>query len=91
MRKQMNDSVGIGASLNNLGNVMMSKGDYDKAVKYFFQSLKIRETIKDSAGIASSTNNIGMIYYKQQKFKEAIKYYHKALEINIKHHVPCQR
>ncbi|MBL1232212.1 MAG: tetratricopeptide repeat protein [Flavobacteriales bacterium] len=87
MRKQMNDSVGIGASLNNLGNVMMSKGDYDKAVKYFFQSLKIRETIKDSAGIASSTNNIGMIYYKQQKFKEAIKYYHKALEINIKHHV----
>lgn len=87
MRKQMNDSVGIGASLNNLGNVMMSKGDYDKAINYFFQSLKIRETINDSAGIASSTNNIGLIYYKQQKFKEAIKYYHKALEINTKHHV----
>ena len=84
MRKQLKDSVGIGASLNNLGNVVMSKGDYDKATSYYIKSLKIREQIRDSAGIASSTNNLGMIFYKQQKFENAINYYHQALNINRK-------
>ncbi|MGB0881492.1 MAG: tetratricopeptide repeat-containing sensor histidine kinase [Vicingaceae bacterium] len=82
MRKQLNDSVGIGASLNNLGNVVMSKGDYDKATKYYVDALKIREQINDSAGMASSTNNLGMIFYKQKKFEEAIDYYRQALLIN---------
>jgi signal transduction histidine kinase len=82
IRKQLNDSVGIGASLNNLGNVVMSKGDYDKSVGYFIKALKIREQINDSAGIASTTNNLGMIYYKQKKFDIAINYYQKALAIN---------
>ncbi|MCB9363851.1 MAG: tetratricopeptide repeat protein [Flavobacteriales bacterium] len=81
-RRQLNDSIGIGASLNNLGNVVMSKGDYDKSVGYFIKALKIREQINDSAGIASSTNNLGMIYYKQKKFDIAINYYQKALAIN---------
>lgn len=82
IRRQLKDSVGIGASLNNLGNVVLNKGDYDKATNYYIQALKIRAQINDSAGIASSTNNLGMIFYKQQNFSEAIKYYHKALYIN---------
>jgi len=84
MRKQLNDSVGMGASLNNLGNVVMSKGDYDRATSYYIQALKVREQIKDSSGIASSTNNLGLIFYKQQKFEDAILYYQKALNINRK-------
>jgi len=82
MRKQLNDSIGMGASLNNLGNVVMSKGDYDAATAYYIKALKLREQLNDSAGIASTTNNLGMIFYKQQKFKEAIQYYHQALAIN---------
>lgn len=82
IRKQLKDSIGIGASLNNLGNVVLNKGDYDKATKYYIQALKIREQINDSSGIASSTNNLGMIFYKQKKYEEAISYYHKALQIN---------
>jgi len=84
MRKQLKDSLGIGASLNNLGNVIMTKGDYDNAISYYINALKIREAILDSAGIASSTNNLGMIFYKQKKFKEAIDYYQYALDINQK-------
>jgi tetratricopeptide (TPR) repeat protein len=29
------------ASLNNVGNTYQSKGDYDKALEYFFKSLSI--------------------------------------------------
>ncbi len=90
LRKQMKDSVGIGASLNNLGNVVMTTGDYDKATAYFIEALKIREQIKDSAGIATSTNNLGLIYYKQQKFDEAINYYHQALLLNQKQKLPSK-
>ena len=82
MRRELNDSIGMGASLNNLGNVIMSKGDYDKATSYYIEALKLREQINDSAGIASSTNNLGMIFYKQQIFDDAIHYYHQALRIN---------
>ncbi|MCB0402917.1 MAG: tetratricopeptide repeat protein [Flavobacteriales bacterium] len=82
IREDLKDSIGVGASLNNLGNVLMTTGDYAKATDYFIRSLKIREAISDSAGIASSTNNLGLIYYKQQKYDEAIRYYHIALKIN---------
>ncbi len=84
LRKQLKDTVGVGASLNNLGNVVMNTGAYDKAVNYFINALKIREGINDSTGIASTTNNLGMIYYKQQNFSVAINYYQKALAINQK-------
>jgi len=87
MREELRDSAGIGASLNNLGNVLMSKRDYDKATKYFFKALKIREQINDTNGIASTTNNLGIIYYKQQKFNDAIKYYNIALAINREQHI----
>lgn len=84
VRQELKDSTGIGASLNNLGNVIMTKGDYDKAIEYYTDALRIREIILDSAGIASTTNNLGMIFYKQQKFEHAIGYYRQALAIN--HH-----
>jgi signal transduction histidine kinase/Tfp pilus assembly protein PilF len=87
MRKQLNDSLGMGASLNNLGNVVMQKGDYPAATDYYIRALKIREQLNDSAGIASSTNNLGMILYKQQKFDDAINYYHQALKINRKQNI----
>jgi tetratricopeptide (TPR) repeat protein len=32
-------------SLNNIGNVYGIKGDYDKALEYFFQSLEIKKIV----------------------------------------------
>jgi nephrocystin-3 len=32
-------------SLNNIGNIYDSKGDYDKALEYYFKSAEIRKIV----------------------------------------------
>ncbi len=81
-RVSIKDSIGIGTTLNNLGNVNLSKSELIKATDYYTQALEMRETINDSSGIASSTNNLGLVFYKRKMFDEAIKYYKRALELN---------
>ncbi|MEP4136417.1 MAG: tetratricopeptide repeat protein [Cyclobacteriaceae bacterium] len=83
-RISIEDSTGIGTTLNNLGNVNLSKSQLEKATEYYTKSLEIREIIQDSAGIASSTNNLGLVFYKRKMFEPAINYYSQALDMNRK-------
>jgi len=82
LRESIHDSIGMGASFNNLGNVNLSQTKLEAATDYYMKALQIREKIKDSTGIASSTNNLGMVFYKRKMYSEAIEYYQKALALN---------
>jgi nephrocystin-3 len=31
--------------LDNIGNIYLSKGDYDKALEYYFKSIEIRKIV----------------------------------------------
>ena len=64
----------IGASYNN-------KGDFEKALTYYFKSLKVNEEIKNKKGISACYNNIGLVYNNQSKFPQALEYYLKSLKI----------
>jgi tetratricopeptide (TPR) repeat protein len=33
------------SSLNNIGNTFKSKGDYDKALEYYFKSIEIKRIV----------------------------------------------
>ena len=70
---------GIGASLNNIGNVHYYKGDYNKALEYYSRSLKIQEEIGNKNGIGASLNNIGIVHCKGD-YEKALEYYDRALE-----------
>ena len=69
------------ASLNSLGNASDSLGQYQQAIEYHQQSLKIFQDIGDISGIASSLNNLGNVYNSLGKYQQALEYYQQSLKI----------
>ena len=65
----------------NIGNVYCLKNNYEKALEYYKQALKINEEIGERSGISSSMINIGILYSKQNKFENAMDYINRGLAI----------
>ena len=55
--------------------------DYDRALAYQLEGLKIRETLGDNAAIALSLNNIGIIYDRTGDSDKALEYFQQALDL----------
>ncbi|CAF1192713.1 unnamed protein product [Adineta steineri] len=69
-----------------LGYTKNQQGDYEKAIWYFEQALKIQEQDLPSNDplLATSYNNIGNVYEKTGEYSKALSFYEKALEIDQK-------
>jgi tetratricopeptide (TPR) repeat protein len=52
--------------LNNISQIYSAKGDYDTALRYLEQSLKIFQQIGDRAGMCPTLHNMAMIYLQQK-------------------------
>lgn len=63
-------------ALRGLGCVMQSRGEYDKAIKYYKKALEKSKTKEIEYTL------IGTIYYIQENLEEAIRYYNLAIENN---------
>jgi len=65
------------------------KAEFDKALKYNFESLVIREAEGNRKEISISLNNIGLTYYRLNDLTRSLQYYKKSLElkrsVNDKH------
>lgn len=70
-----------GYAINVIGITYHTQTDYEQAVKYYKESLKIKEEIGDKMGMASSLSNIGVVYYEQGDYKNALNYLNQGLEI----------
>lgn len=70
----------LAAAYNGIGNVYYGKGDFQKALSYFFQAIKIDEEIGTPA-IVSRLINIGNVYYAMEDMPKALSYFEKALPI----------
>ena len=69
-------------TLNNLGMFCWNKGNYEDALAYYFESLKLVGGKKDKLSAADAGyNNIGLIYQDMELYKKAIPYHNKALSI----------
>ena len=66
----------------NLGTNYQSKGDYSRALEYYFTALKLDEGIVDKKGIAYVAISVGIVYTKQSDYPKALEYYQKALKID---------
>lgn len=79
------DAITRSACYHNLGNIAEVNGDYDQALFYLDQSLKIRlnlpETKKSIMG--SLYNDIGNVYGSQKNYQTAHEYYEKALSLTL--------
>ena len=60
----------------NLGVAWYEKGDYEKAIKYYENAVRL------NPDYAAAFNNLGVAYAKQGKFNLAMEYYRKATNIN---------
>jgi tetratricopeptide (TPR) repeat protein/serine phosphatase RsbU (regulator of sigma subunit) len=68
-------------TLNNLGGIYFNKGDYNKALDYFNQSLKVKKKIGDKRGVSMAHTNIGSVYKERGNYIKALEHYAKALKI----------
>lgn len=71
----------IATSLNYKGLSYYGEQNYDEAVKYFQQSLKVLFRIGDKKKIANMMKKIGLAYLNQRKYSKAIEYYGFAQKI----------
>ncbi|MBL7885974.1 MAG: tetratricopeptide repeat-containing sensor histidine kinase [Flavobacterium sp.] len=79
-----NDKKAKSKILKNIGAVYNTAGNYDKALRFNLEALKISEEINDKDHTAKIYTNMGNIYYYLNDTKRAITYYKKSLFINQK-------
>jgi diguanylate cyclase (GGDEF)-like protein len=73
--------VGLADTMNALGNVFLSLGDYPKSLEYYHDALRIREQTGDVQGQASALNNIGLIHFKLGDSSKALQLYDESLKL----------
>jgi serine phosphatase RsbU (regulator of sigma subunit) len=68
-------------STSTIGQAYYSKRDYPQALKYYQESLKIREILKNKFRISTCFNYIGNTFYMQSNYPLALENYQKCLKI----------
>ncbi len=70
-----------GLYLHEFGYMLHNTARYDEALKYFEQSLAIRQAIGDRSGEGTTLNNISQIYQARGDLTTALEYLQKSLAI----------
>lgn len=78
LSRELGEREGEAVALNNIAMIYKDKGDYDKALEYFQQALKLSE---DDEQRATAYNNIAIIYSDKGDYNKAIEYLQKAIEL----------
>jgi tetratricopeptide (TPR) repeat protein len=65
----------------NIGLILREKGDFDKALEYHNNALKLYHETKNAEGMAREYGNIGLILREKGDFDKALEYHNNALEL----------
>ncbi|MGB4872055.1 MAG: tetratricopeptide repeat protein, partial [Candidatus Promineifilaceae bacterium] len=79
--QEVGDQLGKARTLNNLGVVAASLGQYEQAIAYYEQSLAIRQRIGDQEGEGNTLGNLGIVAYAQGHYNQAERYQRQSLII----------
>jgi serine phosphatase RsbU (regulator of sigma subunit) len=71
----------MAGALNTQGTSYSLRGDFPKALDYFFRCLTIKQNLGDKQGIGGVYNSIGNVYRNQSNYSKALEYYFKSLKI----------
>jgi len=66
------------ANLNNIAGIYEKKGELDKALDYYEESLRLQTDEKEKA---PTYNNMALIYSQKGNYQKAVEYFKKAIEI----------
>src|SRR5665213_286118 len=81
LSKKTGFTKGEAGSLNTIGNVLMTTGNYPKALEILLQALKKFEAMQNKEGMAKVLLDIGDVYSTQGDYRKSINYIFKALAI----------
>jgi len=76
--RELGDKKAMASGLNNIAGVLRDKGELEKALGYYKESLQYVST-KDLVALGTIHNNIGNIYAVKKDYLKAIDYYKKAI------------
>jgi tetratricopeptide (TPR) repeat protein len=73
--------------LNNIGVVYKTLGEYDKAIEFYQENLKIQEQVGNTLEVAKSKANIANVYFAFEiDFEKALEEYKESLELFQQYH-----
>lgn len=80
--KAIADSAGMATSISNIGTKYLMIDEYERALRFFMESLAISEAIHDINGKARILMSIGEVYRKTNRTSNALEYYEKSLAMS---------
>jgi len=85
-QEQGNSSAEVASVLNYVGTILFHCKDYDNALFFFREELRIEECLdeRDRVSLAVTCNNIGRTLQERGKLPEAMTYYRRALSADFK-------
>lgn len=72
---------GLTVVTNDLGVANADKGNPEKAIEYYLESLHIDEQL-NSKHIGITQNNLGKLFFETRNYPEAINYFNKSIQAN---------
>jgi serine phosphatase RsbU (regulator of sigma subunit) len=83
-RKKANDMIGALKSTGNVGNIYLSRGQYEKAQGFYEEALKMEAALGIEEGKYASLNNLAAIYSNLNMNRKAIRYYTRSVSLSKK-------
>jgi len=71
--------IGVASIKINIGNIRLFAGEFDEAVKLYYDGLEMLEAMQDTLRLTISYMNIGTLFYRNQYHEESLNYNFKAL------------
>ena len=77
--EQIGDIQGKAASLHQMAQVFLTRGDLDRALALYQESLQLKEQIGDIKGKAASLSMMANVYWQQRSWKPQNRWFSKRL------------
>lgn len=65
----------------NIGNTLLSEGNYDDAYNHYLKTLEYKPLVKNQRSISDAYTGLAILYEDKGEYQEAIKYYQMGLEV----------
>ncbi len=79
--KLKNETEGIVAAYNHIGNVLNRQGNYSEALENHYAALKLSQETADKSGISASYISIGNVHENQGDYPQALENYFASLKL----------
>jgi tetratricopeptide (TPR) repeat protein len=85
-RRELGDThLDTMTSLNNLGYMYCGRGEFEKAMPYFQESLTLRRRVLgDHPHTGFSIHNLGLLHWLQGQHEESLPYFQEAYEMRMR-------